>query len=121
MDKWGQSRIELIRYYLLTMARVSPALLFLLAGCAAVSPPASEPPIHLPEVRPGYVAGYLQPNQLPDSVALVSVPPKAGGEAQAADDAIYRSTRSLRDSPRWKLAARDAELRFPRATEHFSC
>ena len=32
-----------------------PALL--LAGCATVAPP----PTDLPEVRPGYIAGYLQP------------------------------------------------------------
>lgn len=38
-----------------------------------------------------------------------------------ADQETYRSTRVLRDTPRWGLAARDAELAFPKATEHFTC
>lgn len=87
------------------------------AGCATVAPP----PTELPEVRPGYVAGYLQPGQLPDGVALLPPPPAPGSAALAADEEAYKATRKLRDSPRWALAAKDAELRFPKATEHFSC
>lgn len=89
------------------------------AGCASVATPT--PPTQLPEVRPGYVAGYLQPNELPDSMALLPPPPPQGSAAMAADVQTYRTTRALRDTPRWALAARDAELRFPKATEHFSC
>ena len=88
-----------------------------LAGCATVTPP----PTELPEVRPGYVAGYLQPNDLPDSKALLAPPPAAGSAAMAADAETYKATRALRDTPRWALAAKDAELRFPQATEVFSC
>jgi acid phosphatase (class A) len=90
----------------------------LMGGCAAVAP---FPPTELPEVRPGYVAGYLQPNELPDSKALLPSPPTPGSAAFAADEEAYRATRALRDGPRWGQAARDAELGFPRATEHFSC
>ena len=90
----------------------------LIAGCAAVVTP---PPTVLPEVRPGYVAGYLQPNELPDSKAMLPPPPASGSAALAADEETYRSTRALRDAPRWTQAARDAELAFPKATEHFSC
>jgi acid phosphatase (class A) len=90
----------------------------LMGGCAAVAP---QPPTELPEVRPGYVAGYLQPAELPDSKALLPPPPTPGSAAFAADEEAYRATRALRDSPRWVQAARDAELGFPRATEHFSC
>jgi acid phosphatase (class A) len=79
------------------------------------------PPTVLPEVRPGYVAGYLQPNELPDSKALLPPPPAAGTAALAADEAAYAATRALRGSPRWTQAAKDAELAFPKATEHFSC
>jgi acid phosphatase (class A) len=75
----------------------------------------------LPEVRPGYVAGYLQPNELPDSRALLPPPPAPGSAAMAADLEVYRATRALRDTPRWGQAAKDAELLFPKATEHFSC
>jgi acid phosphatase (class A) len=91
----------------------------LLAGCAALAPP--PPPTELPEVRPGYVAGYLQPNELPDSKAMVPPPPAAGSAALAADEEAYRSTRALRDSGQWVQAARDADLAFPRAAETFSC
>ena len=91
----------------------------LVAGCAAVEPAA--PPTDLPEIRPGYVAGYLQPDQLPDGVALLPPPPAPGSAALAADEEAYKATRKLRDTPRWALAARDAELGFPKATEHFSC
>lgn len=89
------------------------------AGCASVATQA--PPTELPEVRPGYVAGYLQPNELPDSLAMLLPPPAAGSAALVADQETYRSTRVLRDTPRWGLAARDAELAFPKATGHFSC
>ena len=93
--------------------------LALTAGCASiVTPP---PPTELPEVRPGYVAGYLQPNELPDSKALLPSPPAPGSAAMAADADAYRTTRALRETPRWALAAKDAELLFPKATEHFSC
>lgn len=89
-----------------------------MGGCASVAP---TPPTALPEVRPGYVAGYLQSNELPDSQALLPAPPAAGSAALAADYETYRATRPLRTTPRWEQAARDAELLFPKATEHFSC
>ena len=91
--------------------------LFVLAGCATVAPP----PTDLPEIRPGYVAGYLQPNQLPDGVALLPAPPAPGSAAPAADEEAYKATRRHRGTPRWTLAEEDAELRFPKATEVFSC
>jgi acid phosphatase (class A) len=72
-------------------------------------------------VRPGYVAGYLQPHQLPDSLALLPPPPAAGSAALALDEEVYRAARKLKDTPRWALAHRDAELRFPQAAEVFSC
>jgi acid phosphatase (class A) len=90
-----------------------------LAGCASVE--TVVPPTQLPEVRPGYVAGYLQAAQLPDGVALLPPPPATGSAAAAADQEAYRATRSLKDGPRWKLAEKDAELRFPQATDVFSC
>jgi acid phosphatase (class A) len=91
----------------------------LIAGCASAG--TLSPPTVLPEVRPGYVAGYLQPAELPDSKALLPPPPAAGSVSLAADEDIYRTTRAFRDTPRWVQAAKDAELRFPKATEHFSC
>lgn len=89
-----------------------------LAGCAGVPP---SPPTELPEVSPGYVAGYLLPGELPDGVALVPPPPAPGSAALAADEEAYRATRRLRDTPRWAMAASDANLLFPHATGVFSC
>lgn len=91
----------------------------LATACASVLAPTS--PADLPQVRPGYVVGYLKPAELPDSQALLPSPPAAGSAALAADEDVYRSTRKLRDTPRWGLAAKDAELGFPKAAETFSC
>lgn len=88
------------------------------AGCAAVPAP---PPTDLPEVRPGYVAGYLDARQLPDTVVLLPPPPAEGSAAWASDDAHYRSLAKLHGTARWTLAARDADLAFPKAAEVFSC
>jgi len=90
-----------------------------MAGCA--TPEKFVPPTQLPELRPGYVAGYLKPEQLPDGLALVPPPPAPGSAALAADEEAYKATRKLRDTPRWALAARDAELLFPQAAEVFQC
>src|SRR5690349_20933195 len=90
----------------------------IVAGCATTAVP---PPTSLPEVRPGYVAGYLQPGQLPDVASILPPPPAEGSAALAADQEVYKAAGRLKDTARWKLAHEDAELRFPKATQHFSC
>jgi acid phosphatase (class A) len=57
---------------------------------------------------------------LPDSLALLPPPPAAGSAAFAADEQTYRSTRALRGTPRWALAAQDASL-TPDKVDAFSC
>lgn len=69
----------------------------------------------------GKAKGYLAPTDLPDSVSLLAPPPAPGSAAVAADEEAYRLTRALRGTPRWALAARDAELDFPEAAGTFSC
>ena len=91
------------------------------ASACAVHEPLPEPPTKLPEVRPGYVAGYLKPEQLPNSVTLLALPPAPGSASLASDEEIHKATRRFRGGPRWSLAIRDAELRFPAAAAHFSC
>jgi acid phosphatase (class A) len=99
--------------------------LVVLLGCSAArttpdAPPAS--PASVPEVRPGILAGYLADGSaLPDSEALLPPPPRAGSDALAADEEAYRAHAALRGSPRWELAARDADLSFPAAAGAFSC
>ncbi len=102
------------------------ALVASLAGCQT-APPAPPPPPTAPEVvgefRPGsgYLNGYLGRRQLPDSLALLPAPPAAGSAEAAADLAVHRSTRALRDTPRWALANADDNLKFPKAAEVFGC
>lgn len=108
----------------MTAAALGAALL-VLAGCQTATPPPT-PPTSLEavgELRPGsgYARGYLDRKALPDSLALLSKPPAEGSAEQAADMAVYRATRALRDTPRWQLAAADANLKFPKAAETFSC
>ena len=100
----------------LTIAATAVAAL---AGCANLEPPTD--PAGLSGGRPGYVIGYLQPAELPDSRTLLSPPPAAGTPAFAADEARYRETRALRGTPRWDLATRDADLTFPNAAGVFAC
>jgi acid phosphatase (class A) len=95
-------------------------LLVLLAGCQ--TPPPTSPEV-VGEFRKGsgYLNGYLTPKQLPNSLALLPPPPDASSPQAAADMDTYRSTRALRNTPRWALAAKDAELKFPAAASTFSC
>jgi acid phosphatase (class A) len=66
-------------------------------------------------------AGYLPRTALPNSLTLLPAPPAANSAAFAADVALYRHTRALLDTPRWALAALDANLSFPTAASTFSC
>lgn len=95
------------------------ALSGVLAGCATQVPTTS--PDGLSGGRPGYVIGYLTPSELPNSAELLPPPPAAGSAAAVADEEAYRTTRRLRDTARWQLANRDADLTFPNAASAFSC
>jgi len=90
-----------------------------LAGCAAATPPTL--PDGLSGGRPGYVIGYLKPAELPSGQTFLPPPPTTGSKALAADEEIYSSTRKLRDTQRWTLATKDADLTFPNAAGTFSC
>lgn len=94
----------------------------LLAGCQTAPQPPTSPEV-VGEVRAGsgYLKGYLDRKQLPDSLALLPKPAADGSAGQAADLAIHRATRALRDTPRWALAHADNNLKFPQASETFSC
>ena len=65
--------------------------------------------------------GYLAPEERPDSVALLPPPPAQGSPEFAADEAIYQKLSPLQGSTRWKLAAADANLKFPNAANVYSC
>ena len=101
------------------------ALLALLSGCQT-APPTPLPPTS-PEVvgelraGSGYLKGYLDRKQLPNSLALLPKPPAEGSPQQLADLATHRATRALRDTPRWQLADSDANLKWPHAASTFAC
>jgi len=63
----------------------------------------------------------LKSTALPDSLALLPPPPAAGSAAAALDEEVSRRNLLLRDTPRWKMAAQDADLIFPQAAGIFSC
>jgi acid phosphatase (class A) len=81
----------------------------------------NEGTVFVPEIRPGILAGYLSPGELPDSLALIPPPPAAGSAAFALDEAVSQNSLALRDTPRWTLAASDADLAFPHAAGTLSC
>jgi acid phosphatase (class A) len=91
----------------------------LLGGCSVLE--RQQVPAAPPEVRPARAAGYLQPQAIPDSAALLPPPPARGSPAFALDEEISSKALVLRGSPRWDLAAEDAELSFPEAAGTFSC
>jgi acid phosphatase (class A) len=69
----------------------------------------------------GYLNGYLDRKALPDSLALVPPPPAPGSARHAADLEAHRQTRAWRDTPRWTVATKDVNLKFPEAAGVFSC
>ena len=95
----------------------------LAAGCATAPPaaPIAKGAAEVPEVWPGYLAGYLTKAALPDSLSLVPPPPAPGSAALALDEDVNRNALALRGTPRFAQAAEDANLLFPRAAGTFSC
>jgi acid phosphatase (class A) len=89
------------------------------AGCAGLQKQSKPPAV--PEIRAGILAGYLQPEVLPNSLVLIPPPPAEGSAALALDEEISRKSIALRGTPRWTLAAEDANLMFPQAAGTFSC
>ena len=95
------------------------ALMAIIPGCAGLE--GQSKPAAVPEIHPGILAGYLDPETLPDSLALIPPPPAEGSAALALDEEVSRRSLALRGTPRWDLAAKDAELMFPEAAGTFSC
>ncbi len=95
------------------------ACIGIIAGCAGFERQTG--PAAVPEIRPGILAGYLRPEALPNSLALLPAPPASGSAALALDEEVSRKSLALRDTARWKLAIEDANLMFPAAAGTFSC
>ena len=88
----------------------------LLSACQTAPVQTAVPPTS-PEVvgefrkGSGYLNGYIDRKELPDSLALVPPPPAPGSARQAADLQLHQQTRALRDTPRWTYAFKDVNLK----------
>lgn len=65
--------------------------------------------------------GYLQNAAPPESIVLSPPPPALGSAAEARDLEASKAALTLKDGPRWSLAADDADLWKPDVTAVFSC
>lgn len=112
-----------IRTFLRT-ALVSVLALTLFTGCATTQDARTKlgtvAEFH-PELGLGALQGYLGPEALPNSLALIPPPPAPGSAAFAHDEEVARNTFALRDKPRFALAAADFELKLPIFINDFSC
>jgi len=102
----------LARSRVLALGRVV-VIVVALAGCATTPAP-------VPELHPGILTGYLG-NTLPNSLALLPPPPEGASAAFANDIAVHGAAQKLRGTPRYALASKDADLRFPNVASTFSC
>jgi acid phosphatase (class A) len=103
---------------------VKPLFLFFLLliffGCAHLEPQnqSDQAPV---EIRPGFLAGYLKSETIPNSLNILPSPPETASPEFLLDQETYQKTRALRGTARWALATADADLMFPQAAGTFSC
>ncbi|MCW1402813.1 phosphatase PAP2 family protein [Novosphingobium sp. MW5] len=64
---------------------------------------------------------YLAKEDVPDSLKIDPPPPAKGSGEEARDLAAQKAALKLQNTPRFALAARDADLTSPQATSAFSC
>lgn len=103
-----------VRRFVVVLASVA-----VIAGCGIFK--TTGKPAGVSDTRQSMVGGYLSLQLLPNSAALLPPPPTAGSTALALDKEVNRKCLALRNTPRWKLATEDADLRFPHAAGTFSC
>jgi len=108
MQKGGRR----MHWFVLTLAVTA-------AGCAGYTERGELTAV--PELRPGFFVGYLSPEALPSSLALLPPPPAEGSIASALDEEFSKRSLALRDTSAWTLATLDADLTFPNAASTFSC
>ncbi len=65
--------------------------------------------------------GYILPEALPNSLALVPGAPQYGSARKAVDDATAAAAIEIQNTDRFDLAKSDANLHFPEATDAFAC
>jgi len=65
--------------------------------------------------------GYLYAAAAPDTATILPAAPSVDSPEGAADRAIFKATRTLKDSPRWALAKGDANEAITAMLRDFSC
>jgi acid phosphatase (class A) len=65
--------------------------------------------------------GYLDKDELPDSLALLPPPPARGSAAMQRDEEARKAASKLKGSARYRLASGDAVIGFPELPDDFSC
>jgi acid phosphatase (class A) len=74
-----------------------------------------------PAAPPARARGYLTSDQTSGVVRVVLPAPTTGDARYQADMAIFRATRSLEGSPRWKIAQADDNLSIAGLLHAFRC
>ncbi|QDG94478.1 phosphatase PAP2 family protein (plasmid) [Rhizobium sp. NIBRBAC000502774] len=69
---------------------------------------------------PGWINGYLTPQDYPDGKTVLPPPPVQGSAAQAADLEAFENYRAMRDTDLGRRAAADANLKFDNIGKPFS-
>jgi acid phosphatase (class A) len=90
-----------------------------IAACSGIERQAE--PADVSENRTETRRGFLSEEAYPDSLALLPPPPAEGSAALALDQALNAQLLQLRGTPRWSLATEDADMKFPRLSQTFSC
>lgn len=102
------------RAFLAASATMSLAIAAAGGLALARQTPAAEP-------TPPRAPGYLTAETTPDAALVMPPPPTPGTDRYAADRAIFKATRALEGSPRWKLAQSDNALTTADLERDFSC
>jgi acid phosphatase (class A) len=102
-------------------ALLSSGIMLLVAGCGLTPQASVESRVSTSAQAAATTAGYLRPEERPDSVSLIPPPPGKGSAGFDRDERIYREMFRLEGSSRWRMAAADANLKFPDAPNAFAC
>lgn len=109
-----------------TPTRIAPVLTLCAALGLALPAAAAEtsaPSLGSDPIRPEAPATkpYLDEKSAPDTVAILPAPPASHSAAENADKVAFSGTRSLRDTPRWGLAANDVAEGSAAILENLAC
>ncbi|MCJ2019760.1 phosphatase PAP2 family protein [Methylobacterium sp. E-065] len=113
---------------------LSAVLVLLLASagpaCAEEAPrpapspaPSAPPSLGADTLKPGKpaVKPYLADTALPDAIQILPPPPAHDAPLDKADRAAFATTRALKGSPRWEIAANDVSEGAAAVLENFAC